>query len=1471
MKEVKFQFPIIEICIKILIFAALAVTTAVILRPVQIRLHERMEIARDALIAQAEEQIGRRIQYGSMGPSIFGVLDIRNLTILRDDDTVMLSIARLQLSYSLPRLLWGDFQDIFTSMRISRPVLNLDFEKDADILRLLNERLGGRSPAAQPQNFTFRIINGECNLSNPMGNFRFHRIDLQASIRENRLSYNGRWNAHVSLSAPGNFNMALAGRLNGEYSINSEDGRAEVNISAISGDIFRIRPINLSVFHNSEYLKLMNSTSNVPASLLLTYELQTQRIFANIEAENFPLYEMLTFTGRWRDYNPVLAFVISGKADLKMQNSNVIDYNLNFSAAGRPNPIFTLENFLISASGNADQINIDTLEIKSSNGDFDFSGSIGFNLRDQNQTLLNPFAPQGVLSISNFRLNENPGLDMGLSGIFYINTQGREISIFCDNITSGNITLSALDILFLYEDQGFSFSVSALRFREIPSARVWDEIRIGRVLLEGSFEHEGRLSRYLHASLRLDSFSVGDILNFAAPLVSVPIPHLLRAAAEDVSVTTEVFFYTDFEQVLYNAPRIVAAYDGRRSIFSIVSLHGTNRGFELNDGQITWENGTLQLISSVDISRAEDISFFIGLNYRDIAYFFTGMILDNEHISIMGSYGLQIYLSAGENGALSGYANVENMPFRSGGNLASLSFLFSFFYFSPDSWIANIANFEITGLSTPSPSPASIRFSGSANESGANIPNIHFNDALGPLTGNIRAYWDIADSYYRFRAEFTGANRYEHFALNGQYSNDGLELFVSGQGMQLSRFTPHNAVLDGSLRLSWESLRAFEAEAALDSFVMHFNNEIIHASVFASLNSETLYARQVSVNFSGLEARVPSLVINRAASRAETQASIRGSFSGMPVDLSMRGEAILDPAETWLDLIRDFDSFTGSLTVITARYNTVLTQEPFNLYFSSFRQENGMAFNLNGGPRNMIRFMYVPETRYERIIYAALSAPSPIRGAFVGSINSQTIDAQISGLYVDLASLWRLVPPSVDFIKFPAGIVTGDIHLSGSLSDPEFFGTVRAASLQMRIPEFLPEPIRPMPTVVSLTGTEMTFGPIDVLVGQGRGTASGWFRFDNWIPNTFRIDISIPNETPIPYSSDVAGVIAHGLASGRLIVAMEYPAVYLTGDFIAHNTEISLSAGELAFFEAGWGNEPDRNMSVFVDFRIRSGRRVEFFWPTVDFPMLHANADMGSVIHITADVDSRRFNVNGDVRLRSGEIFYLERNFFLREGTLFFRENETQFDPLISARAEIRDHADVGPVTISLILENAPLRTFMPRFVSSPPLSQTEIFALLGQSPHADGGQMVLAAAGDALFHFLAVQRFQRRARDLLGLDMLSMRTRFVQNYWILQQQDARSQVEGINIDRSHRLGNYFNNSTVFMGRYIGADLFGEALITFQYDPLNPDWGGVVLQPEIALEMQTPLFDIRFSINPLGTENWFMEDISFSLIWRRSF
>jgi hypothetical protein len=118
----------------------------------------------------------------------------------------------------------------------------------------------------------------------------------------------------------------------------------------------------------------------------------------------------------------------------------------------------------------------------------------------------------------------------------------------------------------------------------------------------------------------------------------------------------------------------------------------------------------------------------------------------------------------------------------------------------------------------------------------------------------------------------------------------------------------------------------------------------------------------------------------------------------------------------------------------------------------------------------------------------------------------------------------------------------------------------------------------------------------------------------------------------------------------------------------------------------------------------------------------------------------------------------------------------------------------------------------------------------------------------------------EQQIRNFTRLDMFSVRTQVAQN--------ALSRAFQSPVDRISGVGNYFDNTTVFGGKCIGQDMFVQGMISMRYDANRASY---VLAPDIGIEMQNPLFGIRWDFVPTHPENWYVNDNSITLTWSRSF
>jgi hypothetical protein len=305
-------------------------------------------------------------------------------------------------------------------------------------------------------------------------------------------------------------------------------------------------------------------------------------------------------------------------------------------------------------------------------------------------------------------------------------------------------------------------------------------------------------------------------------------------------------------------------------------------------------------------------------------------------------------------------------------------------------------------------------------------------------------------------------------------------------------------------------------------------------------------------------------------------------------------------------------------------------------------------------------------------------------------------------------------------------------------------------------------------------------------------------------------------------------------------------------------------------------DDANANSGIYVicDLSITTSRGVEFLWPNERYPILRANAQTGDHLRIRSNTLTGKFNLDGKIKILGGEIFYFQRSFYIKSGSLTFNENEVKFEPRLSAVAQTKEQSQEGPVTLSIVVNDQSLNSFQPLLQSNPPLSQAEIFSILGTSlagqaekapsepseGKTEGSEDTddrevstdneriarpfVAAAGDVLAQFQVVRRVERSVRDLLHVDIFSARTQALQN--------ALFQAAFADPNESDpRLASYFDNTTLLIGKYLTPNLFVQSMFTTDYDKNKLTNGGMNFDLSFGVELTTPLLDISADITPI--------------------
>ena len=225
-----------------------------------------------------------------------------------------------------------------------------------------------------------------------------------------------------------------------------------------------------------------------------------------------------------------------------------------------------------------------------------------------------------------------------------------------------------------------------------------------------------------------------------------------------------------------------------------------------------------------------------------------------------------------------------------------------------------------------------------------------------------------------------------------------------------------------------------------------------------------------------------------------------------------------------------------------------------------------------------------------------------------------------------------------------------------------------------------------------------------------------------------------------------------------------------------------------------------------------------------------------------------QYSVNGELNIRSGDVSYLNRNFYIKTGSLKFNPSEI-LNPIVTLRAETREKDYQGQtVKIIMSVENQYLNRMEPKISSDPAKSENDLQALLGQIVVADSNRAsdFLFAASDYALQSTVIRSVENKLRDLLNFDIFSIRTNILQNTLSMG-------ISGELSKNNFSIGNFLDNSTVYIGRYLGSSLYVDAMlhISFENSAANDiiSVGKPIFQPEFGLELESPFSNVPVKFN----------------------
>jgi translocation and assembly module TamB len=1417
---------------------------AVLSRPVTAKAKEWVTGTLLSLAGPYQESTGLTLSYASLSPRLFGRFELRGIQV-QAGEVELLHISRLVVRYDRTAALGGRF--VLLKISLSDLDLSIDLERDSAVLERLQTSLQAMALRIRPSGRDFRMELSRASFALK----GLDGLDLVSSIRRSDILVEG--GKALSFSAAGNI------------AVNDHRGRLGTTTASAP---FAVSARLLNDLSRAEALLRLSVDSDIGRMDSMEYSLSLESGIVTASTSGKGLRQL---DARWylAERRLELAMVLDGFVPFSIASSGMVDdrfrpwlglpywgtlglssdlstagTNVSMDLSGRA----PLElpgghpRFRLAGTGTIQSINVETARLWTPVFDLSFSGAIKpLDLAAQGKVsgfyILRPglefsgelgiqgaanswFAYAESLDISGsslYDLSTSVFMDNGSIEYFLEATTGRYDSPYGD---TGGIALSATDE-FVFE------GVEALT----PADRAG--ITVEGTLVLGD-------DAYLEAGLRLDKFSLGSFRELLGSILGQNAVSILSPLRLDGDIS----IFSDFSQLSYTSVNTLIVHEGLSSAFGVASFSGTSDYLEISNLDASVNGYALNGSVSIDYSSPAGLGYTIGLVMQEIPYRFSGTIY-GDSLFMSGDYGFSLSVR-GLGGELLARFGFENLPVQTPDVVLALGLRSTARFAGFDNWDLVVDRASVEPASSGTSRIPAISLTGAFDQAGGRISRLGIVDAVSSLEGAADVTWDYQDGLRVAVKGLMEALDGESYAVDGEYRDGELAVLVGIARAQMARLPVRiKGRFDASLRVTGP----IRDPAADFSFALNEGSrlrELPVASGQGSYAAGTLTITNAKGRFlaQSMDNATGTYNIDDRQLTGSARAFLAVGTHRYEGSIAFNGQARVNEAGAAED-------YVVNGTMAGFAFGPETNQWPFELVLTDDQRF------FRAGPEDQAKLSF--STAGE--LSARLAPGLPLSLSAEGRIAEGAISLELRQVRVQMPFLFQLL--RLPFVEAISGTASGDLTLAGRIGDPEINGTVDFDNVYLGVPEFVSAPIGPFTQPLYFTGRNMETLQSDLKCGDARLSANLVATFRGYIPS--ELDITVQSTGPgfVPVQMKLLGMDIGGFAQPTLLIELDDGQARLSGSVMVPTGDIILTT-DLVTGAANEGNGDASNFSLDLDLSF--GRGVRLYFPDKRLPLIYGQADPSSRLSVSFDGSTDSFELNGQAALRGGTVFYIQKNFYLKNATVVFDEDETSFDPVISLEAETRSRNESGSVLVLLSARNSRLSDLSFRLESVPGMSEAEIARLLGMDLLAvregetpELGRVIIENT-DLLPQLNIISVFERNVQELLGLDLFFVRSQILQR-WLYDLSGLAGS------DTTASLADYLENTAVIGGKYIRDDLFFQVAFRLQEPPLA-EAGDLRLNSEIGLEWVTPHFVLNWRFQPENPDTLFVTDQSFSLFWR---
>lgn len=1439
----KFQ----AIKVRIAVFIILFVLAVFFVVPVHNKLTSLADNFVSSLTKKIENQTGLVISYSSLSPSILSTFSVQDIVIKEKNGLEILTIKKTKVNYNL------------------RDLINLNIQKGIQKITIDGIKIDVSEMLEIAENFSFNqssgdfdykqiktFIPGSIKLKNISVNYSdnqvtaevfLHDLSLNNNLKKENIAFNLESEAKAHLKTINEMISCSIG-INGTIPDDFENSYCYLSFNNISNGEYKIDKINLMANYADKIIDLQTIKSVNPLFISANYNVEKGDVNLNLRTENL---------------SPA-SVVSSNQVNLRQFKNLLIDTNtkfycnvnnktMNYNSKGKvqlPDSIFPQSaNVEYSLSGNEKKLNLERFDVNGPKCIADASLSYTF---DKMQV-------SGFAELPFFILDNGNAISTEL----YFDPLDKGFMVFSPQVFAGTKALTALQFSFLPQNDSYDFVFEAYDYSHSDIAEP------GIIKIDGSY-----LNNYLQGGISANGFYLDSLIDFGIQFASSELTDKLlpvKLFASDYILSGDVYASSDLKSISYSVPYFLVANTKKDNQFVMMAMNGNEQSIQLNQLSFILGKYAIEATASVDRNPDTNDMFVVAdFNADSIPYHFSGTIMP-EVINVTGDYGTDIEFRFEENQKMSGHVYFDGFPVKYGEDSIVFATESDFTYDTENGPTIAIKHFDAEGASAKYTVSPKLLMSGNVTKYGAQIDSIAYTDFYSALEGTADVMVNINDGIFdsvgllmnvknplseeAIIMDATISNP-EHLYFDAKSLSDSL--YINSQ-IQINNFSLNrissvkndNNLLTGSLFASGTLEHPYIA-LALDNLSLIMAGNFLKTWGSVTLEDKLLSVNDFNIDFQML--KIDDLKGHFSLDNFEglATASIDSMFNGknlhvplkLQVSNTVKQPEKLLPDSTLITL--SSDEINGS--IITKPFGFDISAMYSNGIFNLFSSDNLGLFGTIGNDGSM---------------QVSVNSKNYFSFNVSGFSNSNDTNVEVQNINVNLSNVFSCFDIK-DFLVVDTGTLEGAVTILNSFDDPVLFGTLLVSDPSIKLPTIIPNKISAPETLITIANNEIQVQDTEYFVkGSNSANVGCTVYMNKWNVDHTDVTVRTSSKDAVKVAMVTPGVSLIGDIICNLKLEIEAKDLNVTGSIAGENIDLTSNLSSVST------SDFSSDSNVRADLDIILGNHASL---NLD-PLLRAVFVPNTHINLKMDQEENLYEIDGELKIKSGDIAYLNRNFYIKEGSIKFNKEDVT-NPLVTINAETRERDDEGQmVTILLSVENQYLLNFTPKFSSIPAKSENELRLLLGQIIVADSNTAAnfIFAAGDYAIQTAVIRKAENKLREVMNFDIFSLRTNVLQNAYILNTT--------VNSNNRITFSNFLDNSTVYMGKYFGSNIYLDFMFHINYE----NYAGkgfmssenLIYQPELGLEMESPFGNIRWNIAPdinALMKNRFVPSTSVTLSWK---